>query len=156
MSKHIKVKFTGSVLNGKLTLDNPDKFKEHISAFEGKKVELELRKAVKSRTSPQTRYYFGVVVRMVRLALQDLGNEVSLEQTHEFLKSMFLFKEVVNENTSEIYKIPLSLSNKGEVSTDIMTEYIDTIIRWASSELSIVIPLPNEGDEYSIDERYME
>jgi len=143
--------FTGTVKEGKLTLDKRDKFLKHLTEFEGQNIELTLRKAVKRRTSPQLRYYF-VCVGFVKKALNDMGNEFSQEQVHQFLKSQFLFKEVINEDTAEIYKIPLSMSNKGEVSTDIMSEYIDKIHRWAAEELGVVIP--DADADYSIDERY--
>lgn len=46
------------------------------------------------------------------------------------------------------------MSDKGEVSTDIMGEYINKIQRWSITELGVYIPDPNE--DFVVDERYYE
>lgn len=145
-------KFTGEVKDGKLTLDKKDKFTSHMKEFEGQKIELTLRKAVKSRSNAQVRYYFGVMVKMIQREFKELGTQLTIDEVHDFLKSMFLFREIVNEQTSEIYKVPMSLSTAGEVSTFNMSEYIDNVQRWASENLNLYIPSPNE--DFVVDDRY--
>lgn len=145
MTEKFTPKFTGLVKDGKLTLDKQETFKEYVKSFEGKKVVLEIKRATKPRGNQQIRYYFGVVVNIVKDALNDLGNELYTDEVHDFLKSKFLFKEIVNESTGEVYRVPLSLSNEEDVTTFVMSEYIEKIQRWAADELGVYIPDPNEN-----------
>lgn len=151
--KALIIKFEGEVKGGRLILAHPERLKVYLNKnFEGKKVEMTFRKLVKQRTDPQVRYYFGVVVKMIQAVFKEGGNDFSAEEVHEFLKSLFLFKEVVNEKTGEVYKVPLSLSRMGEVSTLLMSEYKEKIQQWAMEHFSLYIPDP--GENYVVDENY--
>ena len=54
--------FRGSVKKGKLILDDPARFAVHLSSLNDKRVEVMVRKEKRTRTLPQNRAYFGVVL----------------------------------------------------------------------------------------------
>lgn len=91
------------------------------------------------RTSPQNRYYFGLVIPIIQQGIKDLGHDLTKDETHEFLKSKFNLIEVVNKNTGEYELIPQSTTrlNKEDFSA-----YIEKIQRWSAEFLQIVIPDP--------------
>jgi len=101
---------------------------------------VEISKANK-RSNPQNAYYWSVVVSLMKKGFEDLGHDTTLEETHEFLKAKFNFKEIVNQGTGEVNQIPLSTTRltKSEFS-----EYIEKIQRFAAEFLNIQIPNPNE------------
>lgn len=147
MTEKYTPKFTGKVVNGKLILDDKNALTNYAKEFEGKSVYLELKRLHKPRGSQQVKYYFAVVVPIIRDAFRDLGNEFDTNETHDFLKSMFLYKEVfISEE--EVVKVPLSLSNSGEVDTLRMSQFIEDCQRWASQTLDVYIPNPNEKTYY--------
>ena len=78
-----------------------------------------------TRSNPQNKYYFGVIVDMIS---QETGNEP--EETHELLKLKFL-KTMGKQNTTQLDTREFNL-------------YIEKIQRWASITLNMVIPDPNE------------
>ena len=104
----------------------------------------------KSRSVQINRYYWGVVVVLVRDAFRDLGNEVGSQETHEFLKMKFNYKELINEETGEVIldaetglPIRLPVSTAKMPNTDFIV-YMERIKQFASEVLSIYIPEPNE------------
>jgi GTP-sensing pleiotropic transcriptional regulator CodY len=100
-----------------------------------------IQKKSKHRSVSQSRYYWGVVVGLIRERFIDLGNDVSKEETHDYLKQEFNYREFVNEKTSEVIRIPMSTAN---LTT---TEFINFVARiqvFAATVLDIQIPEPSE------------
>lgn len=93
------------------------------------------------RSIPQNRYYWGVCVRLVHEGLKHLGHEISLEETHDFLKAKFNYTEIVNEATGEVERIPRSTSDLNK--TD-FGNYIEKIQQFGAEFLNINIPNPGE------------
>ncbi len=93
------------------------------------------------RTLPQNRYYWGVCVALVHEGLKDMGHEVSIEDTHDFLRSKFNYKEIVNEVTGEVERIPMSTA---EMTKEQFSNYVEKIQHFAAEFLSVTIPSPNE------------
>jgi hypothetical protein len=73
--------------------------------------------------------------------LNDIGTEVTKEETHEFLKARFNYTEIVNTETGEVMQVPRSTT---DLSKEQFSEYKDKIQRWAAEWLNIVIPDPGE------------
>lgn len=92
------------------------------------------------RSNPQNRYYFGLVVPMVKNGIKDLGTELTTEETHDFLKGKFNFSELINEATGQTEYIPRSTTILTKLA---FAEYIEKIQIFASEFLGIVIPDPN-------------
>jgi hypothetical protein len=94
----------------------------------------------KKRSNPQNRYYWEVVVQMVQSAINDFGNEFSKDETHEFLKAKFNYKEI--EITDGHYiDVPRSTT---KLDTVTFMDYVAKIQRFATEMLGIYIPDPNQ------------
>ena len=100
----------------------------------GKSIEV-----FKQRSEPENRYYWGVVVTILR---NELG-EHSKYVVHEMLKSMFL-KEIHHIETVHGVKEIEAPKSTTELSTAEFEDYLTSIRQWASMELGIFIPEPNE------------
>ena len=121
--------WAGKVENGKLLLDNVSEFNSYKTSFEGKRIQLILRKYKTQRSIPENNYYWGVIVKI----LSDfLG--YTPEEAHEALKWKFLRKggkiETVKSTT--------------DLTTTEAEIYYENIRRWALTEYQVKIPLPNE------------
>ena len=88
----------------------------------------------KLRSIHQNSYYWGVVVEI-------LGNELGYPpyNMHDALRMQFLSKP--DEKTGL-----MKIASTTDLSTKQMEDYIEEIRRWASIELSIYIPEPNEDE----------
>ena len=104
-----------------LKIINRDKMAEFLESLEGE-VDITISE-VTSRTHFQNNYYWKVVVKV-------FGDELGYtrEEMHEVLKNEFKI-----ESTSKLTK-------------DEFRDYIDRIIRWASTHFQIVLPDPDEED----------
>ena len=129
------------VEGGKLT-QNLAKINAEIRKHEGKFIEITIKRKYKRRSVPENRYYFGVVIQIWKdLIYEEWGEAWSSEQTHEFLKSHCNFKEIVNQNTGEIIKVPLSTADLKTVEFE---EYLEKCRRLAYDFFNVQIPFPNE------------
>ncbi len=126
---------------GKLVLNERHTFIKLLQPLKGREIELVVKRRAKTRSGDQNAYYWGVVVHLVMEGLNDLGHDVTQEDTHDFLKGQFNAREVVNEATGEVVKVPRSTT---ELSTAEFSEYVERISKWAGEWLGISIPLPNE------------
>lgn len=135
--------FPGEVKQGNLVLDNRSRFQNFVKGFEGKKVEIILRKRKKQRSDQQNRYYFGVCVKILA---DHFGYTV--EEMHEALKWKFLKVQSDPDHPIETVKSTASLS------TVEFMELIAQIQIWAATEFSIVIPDPREIDYAEYDRVY--
>ncbi|MFA6058921.1 MAG: hypothetical protein WC756_12035 [Taibaiella sp.] len=128
---------------GKMFITNSQHIFKWLKGHREKEIRLTIEEFGEKRTSPQNRYYRGVVVPMVRKALNDFGNEMNDEETHDFLKSKFSFKEIMLPN-GVLEKAPISTTKYDTVA--FMT-YISKIQKFASEELFICIPDPDPNWE---------
>jgi len=140
-----KVEYNGKVTDeGILIVHNKPAFSKEVGVFKGKDVTITVQRKARKRSNPQIRYWWSVVVPLVRDTINDTGEEYSKENIHEFLKSQFLYKEFIDHSTGEIHRIPRELKAGGDVTTFEFMECIDGVSRWAAQTLNLVIPLPEE------------
>ena len=103
---------------------------------------ITVEKRRKSRSNPQNRYYWAVIVPLIRERLIELGNVgLSNEDTHYFLKEKFLEGRDIILADGEIVK--------GEPSTTVLStseamDYYAQIQKFAAEILDLLIPDPNE------------
>lgn len=102
--------------------------------------EIEIKKKNK-RSLQQNAYYWSCVVAMVHEGLRDMGNDVSLQETHEWLKYKFNAKEIVNTIVGEVEQVPMSTT---ELNKEDFAAYIEKIQQFAAEYLNIQIPNPGE------------
>lgn len=100
------------------------------------------------RSNPQNRYYWGLVIPMIQKGIEDMGTELTKEETHDFLKARFNASDLVNEETGEAISIPKSTTG---LSKEQFGEYIGKIQRFAAEFLQMVIPDPGVQTEMSYD-----
>ena len=132
----------GVIKNGVLSIRNRKLFDKAVLSFGDCEIELKISKKSRKRTSPQNRYYWGVIVFYWQQILeQEHGDHVTQAQTHEFLKSNFNYFEIVNKETGECLRLPKSTT---ENKTFEMEEYHEICRQKALEFFNVVIPLPNE------------
>jgi hypothetical protein len=137
----MKLKVRCTIENNKIT-SNLRLFLDVLSHFNGKEVLITIQPYKKLRSSPQNRYYFGVVCKLIKDAIKtEWGQVVSIDDTHAFLKSKLHFKEFINENTGEIANLPLTTT---EDSTAEFMEYLESCRNFGKEWFNIDIPEPNE------------
>jgi hypothetical protein len=123
-------RFKASIVNGKFIYENPEALAQRVSKFNNCEVWVTITKKTKIRSLNQNRYYWGVIISILSKELGYLEEEI-----HDSLKFKFLL-----DNTK---KIPLVVSTT-DLTTVEFEEYQSKIRMWASSELNIYIPEPNE------------
>lgn len=125
---------------GILTLNNRKRLQSDLLKFKGCAVEIVIKKKNR-RSTPQNRYLWGVLYKEIEVRLRDLGNDMSVDDVHEFCKSEFNKVEILGDGGEVIGK-------KGGSTTDMnkeeMSAYWDKVIFWAADFLNLYIPLPNE------------
>lgn len=136
------------VRNGKITsIPARNRIQQLIESFEGKEVEVIVRRKRKHRSNPQNRYYWAVVVPIIREGIMDSwGDNYSKEKTHDLLKAEFLYDEKPNEETGEFIRI---IKSTKECSTTEMMEYIEECKKFATEWFGVSIP--DAGEQLRIE-----
>lgn len=142
-----KFETTAYCKDGKLFFRNKAKIESECVSSGVVEFDVTIEKKKKHRSVYQNRYYFGVVVALIRERFIELGNDVNIEETHDYLKHEFNYKEFVNEKTAEIIRIPKSTAN---LTTSEFMDYIDKIQKFASEILDIYIPEPNSQISFDL------
>lgn len=136
-----KIEFVSKYENGAI-VRNRKTLLDAFKSFEGVDIVITIQKEKKQRSDPQNRYYWGCVVPLIQSGMKDVtGDTYSKEEVHLFLKSQFNYKEIVNEASGEVLRIPKSTT---ENSTTDMEAYQELIRRFALDFLNTIIPAPNE------------
>ena len=125
----MKIKLFGEVKNNKLHLENRDYFDNVIKSFNDKKVTLTIEQYKKTRSDNQNRYYWGVIIELLR---NELG--YTADEMHDALRLKFL----------RVRGKVDTIKSTAKLSTVEAEEYYSQIRIWASSELNVQIPEPNE------------
>lgn len=92
----------------------------------------------KARSIQQNSYYWGVVIELLTLEIYGSNDKISKQEMHDALRRKFLSFE-------NIKGLPTMLSTT-QLSTVEFEVYMESIRRWASSFVGIVIPEPNQVD----------
>lgn len=148
----LKFTYYGKVTDGKLTIIDRPKFEGEIKSFEGKRVEITLQKAKRSKTNDQNRYLWGCVYEYALQGLKDVGNEnITKDDVHQYLKDKFLSngKEIIIPETGEVRKISKTTTT---LTTTEMMEYVEQIAKFCAEFLGVVIPEPFEQTELELHE----
>ncbi len=136
-----KVEIISRFENGKM-VRNRGLFVQALEQFQNTDIVITIQKKRIKRSTNQNSYYWGIIIPLVRNGLHDATGEVfDASETHNFLKSQFCYKELINEDTGEIVKIPKSTTDN---STTEMEIYHEQIRNFAQEFLNIRIPLPHE------------
>jgi GTP-sensing pleiotropic transcriptional regulator CodY len=135
-----RLEYTAYKKDGMLKIRNRKQMDTDVKELGDGEYEMIIQRKRRIRSIQINRYYWGVVVQLIRDRFVDLGNDVSKEDTHDFLKQRFNYKELVDKSGGEVIQIGQSTANM--TNTEFMV-YMERIKEFASSVLSIVIPEPN-------------
>lgn len=135
------------IQNGKISSVVKNEITAFMQMYEGKEVEIILKKARSKRSDPQNRYYWGCVVPIVCQELKNLGHRLTKEECHEWLKLKFNYKSVSNQHGELIGDVPQSTTSLTKTE---FGEYIERIAQWSAEILNIVIPEPNTQVEFQL------
>lgn len=133
--------FRGEAKDGKLFITNRDMFEKYLRTLSGP-IDVTIKRHRKSRSLRQNAYYWGVVVPLIA---NELG--YTHDEMHEIIKAKFFKvreKEVVTSG-GVFVTIPEHAGSTTDKSTGEFEEKMDEIRQWASMDLGVVIPLPNEA-----------
>ncbi|MDD5068065.1 MAG: hypothetical protein PHN89_00490 [Candidatus Pacebacteria bacterium] len=136
-----KPKFFGSIWKGDVVHNDPEKIKKYLSQFEdGQEVEITIGKKRKVRTSGQpgeltnfNGYYWGVIVRMIA----DEMGEIDQDYVHGVIQIAAGNFKISKYGD----KIPKGTKNMTGAE---FSDYCSRCRIWASKELGLSIPEPNE------------
>ena len=123
--------FRGTVEQGRVKLNDPDRYKVYLAQLEGKEVELTVKKHNPHRSNSANSYLFGVVYAV----LSDYTG-YDTEQMHDAMKEKFASRRtegglLITERTSRM-------------DSARFTQYIDDVKRFAADELGLYIPEAGE------------
>lgn len=139
MSRQFKIQ--SRVEGGKLRR-NRQSVTDAIKAFEGKDIEIIIKRKYKQRSLPQNAFYWAVTIPFFQNLFREHWGDILTEtETHEVLKSSCNYKEVPNPTTGEITRIPQSTTN---LTTAGWLEYEHKMNALAMDFFNTSIPVPNE------------
>lgn len=135
------LEFPTHVTGGKLPKAVGDKIAALLRSYEGKDVLVSVGERKRPRSVKQSKYWFGVVVRDITLALRELGNNIDEKETHDYLKDdVAKLKRAIVLPTGEVkFTVPSSAN----LTTAEFTRLIEVARVWALEELSLDIPPPD-------------
>lgn len=107
----------------------------------GKKLCLSLSEDTNKRSNKENRYWWGVVVQHVREIFMEAGNDISPEDTHEFIKQHVLASLDTIFMPDGKRKFIVRSSTKW--TTKEFEDNAEKVRAWAAN-LGYRIPLPNE------------
>lgn len=126
-------KHPGTVLKGKFIPDNRGAFIMDFQRNEGRRMTVAVARETRDRSSPQNKYYWGVVIKM----LSDWAG-YEPEEMHEALKDRFL--AMPDARTG------LRVSHStAKMTTEKFSEYIEAVKRFAA-ENGVNIPEPGQTE----------
>ncbi len=99
------------------------------------------RPFAKGRSGCQNRYYWGVVIDLLS---EHTGFD--REEMHEVLKHKFLRKTVWIHKKGGIEEQSIITKSTTGLTTKQFEEYLSGIRQWASADLGVFLPEPNEAD----------
>lgn len=126
-------RFTGKVEQGRLILDDPERWKAYLSGLVGRRFEVSIQPERKHRTSAQNRYYWSVVVPLFG---EWTGEDK--DDAHETLKSIHLMVDSILP-TGELVRKP---GRSSELSTVEFSEYVERVCVWLAQQ-GVFVPPPN-------------
>lgn len=134
----------GEVKGGKLVHDNIPRVMAVLRPLEGLRVRYlieRIPKQARYRTSPQNRYYWGVVLAMFAEFTGHTDKEI-----HAWMKSEFLtYDEPFRDKVLHITR------STADLSTVEFEEYLSDCRMFMSLEYGCTVPLPNESVQFYYD-----
>ena len=136
----MKVKINTTVKAGRM-IRNRNELTSALNQFEGQEITLSIEKAKKVRSTQENRYYWGLVIPLIKAGLKDATSEsYSAEQVADLMKTRFLMIDVYIGDSDVMTRI----KSTTELSTIEMERYLQECRTFAQEYLGVTIPMPNE------------
>lgn len=131
--------------DSQLSIYNRELFLIQLSRFNNNSVDIIVREKQSKFNDSYRNYYFAVIVSEIQKAYLSTGVIKSKKEVDDELRNLFLYEEIIDEETGEYEKI-LHTLKKGDtkVTSGMMKEYCELCIIFASVNLGWAIPYPNE------------
>lgn len=134
-----KTSAIGHIKEGVLKISNRAFFDNDLKLMSDCDVVVTIEKKSRKRTSQQNRYYWGVVILLCKRGFNELGHDLNDEDTHTFLKSKFNPRDLIFQDTGEVFTFGGSTT---EMDTTDFNMYIEKIQQFAAEILNVNIPDP--------------
>jgi hypothetical protein len=122
-------------------IQNKKTMQSDLLSIEKGKYRIIIEKYRRKASQDQFGWLYGSIYPLMLIALNNAGYEfTNIDQVDTFCKSMWANKELLNRETGEIMKIPLS---KSEFKTVDHMAYVSNIRAYASEYLSTYIEDPD-------------
>lgn len=137
----MKHEYFSNVKDGRLQKSVSFSIAKDLKYYEDKRIRITIEK-LKSKRSLEQNAYLHLLFTLFTKALNDLGNEFSMLEVKELCKCKFATIDVINEKTGEV--IGQRIKGTSEMNKTELSEFIESIIRWAADYFHIILPYPNE------------
>lgn len=141
-----EINFQGHVnKDSKLSIYNRELFLIQLQRFKNTSVEIIIREKQNKFNDSYRNYYFAIIVSEIQKAYLSTGVIKSKKEVDDELRNLFLYEEIIDEETGEYEKI-LHTLKKGDtkVSSKLMKDFCELCIVYAAVNLEWAIPYPNE------------
>jgi len=150
----VTLTYYGKVENGKIEIPGIRFRKEVGKAFDGKRIEVLVRKRKRRRSVAQNAYYWGLVLNILtaQFRVWDKETEITAALVHDWCKDRFL--PIVMDGEEVTLTHPGGKDRVKPTTTRLTTtqfmDYIALIQKWAA-EYGLYIPDPNEWEFESVE-----
>ncbi len=135
------LKLTIRIKNGKFA-SNLGVVSDLLKCYEGQLVDVTFKKRTNTRTKPQNRYYWAVIVPIFKNSIREEWGELwNSEDVHLFLKENCNFTERYNEDSGMVVR---SVKSTTENSTQEQEDFHTRCRNLAAEFFNTHIPMPNE------------
>ena len=131
----MKIETSGYIQDGKVKFRNVERLTTDILVVGWNEFDVTIQKKSKHRSTQQNRWWWSCVT----ILSNHLG--YSKDQMHEICKYKFLKRELVDENTCEVFEY---LKSTTELTTTEFSVLIESLIQWSAETFNCVLPYPNE------------
>lgn len=111
-----------------------------LNGFEGKDIDVTFAEHKNTRTDPQRKYYWSVLVVYAMEILRKHGNDYDKDQTHYFLLDKFSKIETLDRDGAPIGH---TLKTTSEMTTAEFSFFKERIQQWGAEE-GFIIPDPDK------------
>jgi hypothetical protein len=148
--ERIRPKFICHIERGIMKLIDREKYDQFVQFATDGDYFMTLTRKRRSRTDKQRRYYFGVIIRMIAMESYGEESKETMMKIHEFLKATYLKDFIEFRLPDGRILVEEIIKSTEDLNTVEEEEYHEECRRWASIELNLYIPLPNEVDWDSV------
>jgi len=125
-----------------MTMKDKGKFFDCLRTFPNGLYSLLVKSIGEQRSSPQNRYYWGVVIPAYMMGKGESdGEPCSKDQAHYDLQLKYNFKEAADPETGELVRTPAGTS---DLDTGPFVDYTELCRSWIAMWLNINTPDPKK------------